>query len=290
MKENSLSPSTSEYIDDLCCEALEFVCTTTKGVSENIIHAAQILMSETENTQLNGVLGYAISHPDIYNENDSQKERPLVKKKNKKPYPEVKYAFFNKMQSSRKLLRERVKAGRVFIRKKYNELPGLSLTDLFADKALELEGGNCLELVLLAVRFLKQIKLERNIDIKVYAGKNFDHAFIVIGNLKGEGFLSNNFNTWPKDTVILDPWLHCRFQLKDMPLYWRDMAYAHRWADVRNWENVSEIMAEKSDCNADHPFFEGLVPQTFKEFLINLSKPQLIEINNVPPIEQITFN
>ncbi|NNM58849.1 MAG: hypothetical protein HKM04_03455 [Legionellales bacterium] len=268
-------------INKLCHDALNYICHNITKISPNIVDAAEYLIPRQYNYNFNGVLGYVLPHP------SKEKSKKLCPKKSKN-YQQLKLSFFYNINTEKVNCEKKLIRARQSIKEAHQQKPRRSLVGLFAESALNMEGGNCTELTFLAYRFLKKRAAEKDVHVKIYVGKNFDHAFLVLGNLDGEGVLPDDFTTWPKDIVILDPWLRCQFELKDMPLYWRDMAYAHDWAKMRSWENSAEIMQAKCIPDDNHPFFKEFVPQTLEEFLKS-RKSAADENSNLPPVEQLVL-
>ncbi|NNM58850.1 MAG: hypothetical protein HKM04_03460 [Legionellales bacterium] len=257
MQENALLPNVANNIDQLCHDALEYICTSTKGISENITYGADALVSTIYQGNYYGIVGYVQPYKKAL---DLPDDKPLS-------FSNLKASFFGTLKQQRTIISQKLTQARNNYRLKLKANPRVSKVQLNAEDAMELKGGNCEELACLAYQYLQIDAIALGFQIYLMKGINFDHVYIALGKLDGEGVQLNDMSTWPKDTRILDPWLHSRFQLEQMPDFWRDMAHVYNWGNMQAWVNCDEIMEPKTVTTPEHPFFKKFVPQVYAEYL-----------------------
>lgn len=89
---------------------------------------------------------------------------------------------------------------------------------LIARLALEFGIGNCGELVILAMFFLKEMKYEGLMEYIQF--ENFHHSFVVLNRPLGSNIA--DYRTWGKDTIILDPWLNVVCTADEFLSFWKN--------------------------------------------------------------------
>ncbi len=249
-----------EYRLNIANDALAFVCERAAPV--NILKFSLDLMGHgLFQGKPQGLLGYAI--PKLKDEDHSIQglERDQVNDKaldHTKNLDDRLSSFLEDTKNDLSKKSDKLKQLRVncmdFIQNDF--APG-EYTKFEADAAVEFGVGNCCELSSLAFDFLKnysEYRPDKSLTVHLMDGKNFDHVFIALapsGTIK-----SKLLHEWPADTVIIDPWLRCKFLLKDMPLYWRDMAFANDWHEMKSSPECEQIMDPKAELK-DHPFFSA---------------------------------
>lgn len=246
-----------EYIFELCDKALQVVCTSINHVSDNIVSAALPMVKKRKSSI--GLFGYALSH-----------SKPPSRDSNAEAFlsflHDVEYKSkidaYN-VEDIRKMSRGSILAG------------ALLEQELYAKRIHFIRAGRCTELCILILNFLRRVQVDIDITVELFRGLNFDHTFLVIErDIERDSSDPQSFTDWKKKTIILDPWLRCRFTLDKMPDFWRDMACLNNWGNIASWQNYREISAPKVLTDENHPFFSMLKLKLLDTLI--LSPPELI--------------
>jgi hypothetical protein len=278
MRKSSLNPEYLEYLLCLCDMALAHVCQSIDGIPENIVRITRPYISQDNGGF--GLLGHAFPHTEITSISSimlsSQKESEMNNDSLVVRQQRLNATFFSGVYPSivKKASDDYAKV------EHYRKLPSLNYDDR-AHLVRQYKTGRCLDLSALALNFLKHMPVKYPVSVEMFDGynNNFDHVFLVLGRPPYTDPL--NFADWPEDTVILDPWLRCRFLLKQLPEYWRDMAYLNNWAGMRTWPQLNQIMDEQTLPDENHPFFTKLIAELrTRELLLPKEVKQQLQLES----------
>ena len=123
------------------------------------------------------------------------------------------------------------------------EAPKLGATvddiDRYAQRAMEVQAGNCGELAAIAYAYLLESAEASSFDYVIFASPG-DHAFISIGQpLPVNGVYPISFGDWHDGAYICDPWANLACPAQEYPQYWQ--------AKMRKWAMAGKRLGKPGD-------------------------------------------
>lgn len=102
----------------------------------------------------------------------------------------------------------------------HQEDPKKSFLQNILDSALVLQAGNCGELALYAAAILRQEGYTGKVELVKFDIDSLDHAFLIINRPENTSF--DDWQSWGKETIIVDPWLNQCFRGDEFGKIWNE--------------------------------------------------------------------